>query len=86
MVNDRLLNFLEMNETLYKHQYGFRNKYSTKLSLINLMNDVIKSIDKGMVTIGIFIDFKKAFDTINHTILFKKLEHYGVQGARCSMV
>ena len=68
------------NETLYKHQYGFRKNYSTKLSLINLINDVIKSIDKGMVNIGIFIDFKKAFDTINHTILFKKLEHYGVQG------
>ena len=80
MVNNRLLNFLEKNETLYKHQYGFRTKYSTKLSLINLINDVIKSIDKGMVTIGICIDFKKAFDTINHIILFKKLKHYGVQG------
>ena len=80
MINDRLLDFLEKNEKLYKHQYGFRKKYSTKLSLINLINDVIKSIDKRMVTIGIFIDFKKAFDTINHTILFEKLEHYGVNG------
>ena len=69
LVNKRLLDFLETNNVLYEHQYGFRKQYSTKLSLINLINDVIKSIDTGSVTLAIFVDFQKAFDTIDHAIL-----------------
>ena len=65
---------------MYKHQYGFRKHYSTKLSLINLTNDVLKSLDKGSVTLGVFLDFQKAFDTIDHGILVGKLEHYGIRG------
>jgi len=80
LVNGRLMDYLESNNILYKHQYGFRKKYSTKLSLINLINILLKSIDCGEITLGIFIDFKKAFDTINHSILSTKLEYYGIRG------
>ena len=80
LVNGRLMDFLEANNILYRHQYGFRKRYSTKLSLINLVNTLLQSIDKGEMTLGIFIDFKKAFDTINHSILSDKLEYYGIRG------
>ena len=80
IVNKRVVEFLESNAILYKHQYGFRKKYSTKLSVINLVNSLIKSIDEGKHTLGIFVDFKKAFDTINHKILLSKLSFYGIRG------
>ena len=50
------------------------------MSIINLVNDVLKSLDKGSVTLGVFLDFQKAFDTIDHAILAGKLEHYGIRG------
>ena len=74
------MEFLDLHSILYKHQYGFRKKYSTKLSVINLVNSLLKSIDEGKNTVGIFIDFQKAFDTINHKILLSKLNFYGIRG------
>ena len=49
-------------------------------SLIDLTNDMIKSVDDRRITLGLFIDFQKAFDTINPDILCRKLEHHGVRG------
>ena len=80
IVNKQLMDFLEVNNMLEPHQYGFRKKYSTKLSVVNLCNALLKSLDEGKITIGIFIDFQKAFDTINHDILIRKLSHYGIRG------
>ena len=74
------MDFLDVNNVLQQHQYGFRKKYSTKLSVVNLSNALLKSIDEGKLTIGVFIDFQKAFDTINHDILISKLSHYGIRG------
>ena len=80
IINSRLMQFLEESSVFFKHQYGFRKKYSTKLSLINLSNTILRSIDEGSATLGIFIDFKKAFDTINHKLLLHKLSYYGIRG------
>ena len=65
---------------LTKHQYGFRKNRSTELAIIELVDKITEGIDQGKYTLGIFLDFSKAFDTINHKVLIKKLEHYGIQG------
>ena len=74
------MEFLKVNNVLQQHQYGFRKEYSTKLSVVNLCNAILKSVDEGKITLGVFIDFQKAFDTINHDILIRKLSHYGICG------
>ena len=76
----RLINHIEKNNILTQHQYGFRENRSTELAIIELVDRVTKAIDRGEYTIGIFLDLSKAFDTIDHRILIKKLDHYGIRG------
>lgn len=76
----RLLSFINKHNILYKYQFGFRKSHSTTLALIEITDNLLTAIDNGLYTCGIFIDFSKAFDTINHDILLSKLNHYGVRG------
>ena len=76
----RLISFLERNKILYCHQYGFRKFYSTLLALIEVTDLIKRFLDEKQYVIGIFIDFRKAFDTVNHDILLDKLECYGIRG------
>ena len=74
------MKFIEKNKLLSTNQYGFRKGRSTEHAIIELVDKITKAIDQGKYTIGIFLDLSKAFDTINHKILIKKLEYYGIRG------
>ena len=77
---DRLLEFLENHKLLFSGQFGFRRLHSLYMALMILMDKFISSLDKGETVIGLFLDFSKAFDTVDHEILLQKLFHYGVRG------
>ena len=55
---------------IYKHQFGFRKQHSTQQTIITLVDKITSSLDSGDIIIGLFLDLKKAFDTVNHQILF----------------
>ena len=80
IMHKRIYAFLEKHEILYQLQFGFRTGYSTTHALIHMTEAIRSALDSGSVTCGIFVDFQKAFDTVNHEILLKKLEHYGFRG------
>ena len=80
LIHIRLYSFLEKHNILYKKQFGFRKNNSTIFSLIEITEKIKESIDGGKYGCGIFIDLRKAFDTVNHKILLKKLDHYGIRG------
>ena len=64
---------------LFQNQFGFQRNNSTVYALVQITEIIKESIDKGKYGCGIFIDLRKAFDTVNHGILLKKLEHYGIR-------
>ena len=79
--NNRLMNnFLNSNNLLYLRQYGFRKNMSTAMAIMELVENITNAMDNGKFTICVFIDLKKAFDTVDHSILVTKLDHYGIRG------
>ena len=80
IVYNIVFDFLCENEILYDYQFGFRSKHSTQQALITLVDNVTKSLDGSNIVISLFIDLKKAFDTVHHRILLRKLYAYGIRG------
>ena len=86
LVYNRLLDFLERYKILNKYQFGFRRKHSTYMALIILLENLTKALENGESAIGIFLDFQKAFDIGNHSILLDKLYIYGIRGPALSWI
>ena len=63
---------------------AFEKKSSTHLALLSFIDKVIQAIGKGEYAIGVFLDFSKAFDTVDHDILLDELDHYGIRGCALS--
>ena len=79
IIYDQLYQYLNENGLLNSGQSGFRSLHSTLTALLETNDNWCISIDRGLLNWVIFIDLKKAFETIDHEIILKKLTKYGVE-------
>ena len=76
----RTYSFLEQTDQIFKSQYGFRNSHSCENAIQELVGEIIKGKQEDMYTLAVFLDLSKAFDSLEHSVLVKKLEKYGIRG------
>ena len=77
---DQLNNYFVSYNLISPNQYGFKKNCSTNEAVLDIYNKLLDNMDRKLITCSIFLDLRKAYDTINHTILIKKLEKYGIRG------
>ena len=80
IVYDQLYNFLSDEDIISTHQSGFRSLHSTVTALLKATDNWAFNIDRGNVNAVVFLDLKKAFDTVDQDILLSKMNLEGIQG------
>ena len=85
IVYNRLLSFFERIKTILSTQYGFRHYHSTIHPILDLISSCFDNINDKQDSSLVFLDIRKAFDSVSHVKLIKKLEHYGIGGVAKSL-
>ena len=83
IIYNRLFKYLSENSILYKKQFGFQTSHRTEHAILLLVNQLYPSFEESKFMLGIFIDLSKVFDRVDHKILTKKLQLYGIKD--CSL-
>ena len=86
IIFSRLISFVDKYQILFNRQYGFQKEKSTEYALIDIVDNIMNSLEKKESPCCVFLDFAKAFDTVNHKILLGKLHHYGIRGTALSLI
>ena len=76
---NRSVAFLENFDILFENQFGFRKLHSSYMALMILADNLMRSLENGEFVIGVYFDFSKVFDTVDHEILLSKLSHYDIR-------
>ena len=76
----KLIKFLEHTNFFSNKQFGFRKGLNTESALQTFLDNVYKGLNPFKKVSGLFLDIKKAFDTVDHKLLLKKLANYGIRG------
>lgn len=82
----RIMNFISQNKLLYERQYGFREKSNTEVAAIELINDIRHSLDGKKKVSLVFMDVKKAFDSVSTKQLLESLERSGIRGVALNLI
>lgn len=86
IIHNRLTSFCKKFGIITDSQFGFRKGRSTELALLQQKELILKSFEEKKLILGVFIDYSKAFDRIDHITLIKKLEYYGVRGVTLDII
>ena len=86
LIHKQLSGFLGTTESLSQYQHGFRKGYSTTSATSKFVDEIALGLDKGHCTLAVFLDIKKAFDTIDHKILIEKLRHIGTGDSTLNLI
>ncbi|MEE4247924.1 MAG: reverse transcriptase family protein, partial [Kangiellaceae bacterium] len=86
LIHKRIMKFVEDNSILSPHQFGFQSGKNTSMALISAVHKIVEVLEEGHVALGVLLDFQKAFDTVQHNILVRKLNKYGIRGAPLDLI
>ena len=85
-IHKQLMSFFNKYQIIHANQFGFQNKMSTEMAISKVHQELSEKLDNNNITCSIFLDIRKAFDSINHKILVKKLRDCGVRGIPLKLI